>query len=95
MTQFGPKLASLSIAGSFGALVVGWLVVVAWAVSRKTPIYFMYNTGQRQSFIVAIATLFHSSKKVKKAITGSFKPDCKCQGHQHQHKNDDCVFKQN
>ena len=76
-------------ADSFGAL----LVVVAWAVSRKTPIYFMYNTGQRQSFIVAIATLFHSSKKVKKAITGSFKPDC--QGHQHQHKNDDCVFKQN
>ena len=56
---------------------------------------FMYNTGQRLSFKVAIATLFHSSKKVKKAITGSFKPDCKCQGHQHQHKNDDCVFKQN
>ena len=28
-TQFGPKLAFLSIAGSFGALLVGWLVVVA------------------------------------------------------------------
>ena len=41
MTQFGPKLAFLSIAGSFGALLVGWLVVVAWAVSRKTPIYFI------------------------------------------------------
>ena len=29
----------LSIAGSFGALLVGWLVVVARAVYRKTPIY--------------------------------------------------------
>ena len=41
-TKFGPKLAFLFIAGSFGALLVGWLVVVARAVSRKTPIYFMY-----------------------------------------------------
>ena len=39
-TQFGPKLAFLSIAGSFGALLVSWLVVVARAVSCKTPIYF-------------------------------------------------------
>ena len=30
MTKFGPKLAFLpSLAGSFGALLVGWLVVVA------------------------------------------------------------------
>ena len=29
MTQFGPKLAFLSITGSFSALLVGWLVVVA------------------------------------------------------------------
>ena len=28
-------------ADSFGALLVGCLVVLAWAVSRKTPIYFM------------------------------------------------------
>ena len=34
--HFGPGLA-----GSFGDLVVGWLVVVARAVSRKTPIYFI------------------------------------------------------
>ena len=34
--HFGPGLA-----GSFGALLVGWLVVVAQAVSRKTPIYFI------------------------------------------------------
>ena len=43
--QKRPNLARnwlfLSIAGSFGALLVGWLVVVARAVSRKTPIYFM------------------------------------------------------
>ena len=36
-SKFGPKLAFLSIAGSFGAL----LVVFARAVSRKTPIYFI------------------------------------------------------
>ena len=46
MAKFGPKFAFLVIfwpglAGSFGALLVGWLVVVARAVSRKTPIYFM------------------------------------------------------
>ena len=40
-TKFSPKLAFLSIAGSFGALLVGWLVVVARAVSRKTPIFFI------------------------------------------------------
>ena len=40
-TKFSLILAFLSIAGSFGALLVGWLVVVARAVSRKTPIYFM------------------------------------------------------
>ena len=39
--QFSPKLAFVSIAGSFGALLVGWMVVVARAVSRKTPIYFI------------------------------------------------------
>ena len=46
-TKFSPKLALLSIAGSFGALLVGWLVVVARAVSRKTPIYFMVSPSQR------------------------------------------------
>ena len=46
-TQFGPKLAFLSIAGSFGALLVGRLVVVAQAVSRKTPIYFMSISCQK------------------------------------------------
>ena len=42
-TKFSPKLAFLSIAGSFGALLVGWLVDLARAVSRKTPIYFIYS----------------------------------------------------
>ena len=32
----------LGLAGSFGGLLVGWLVVVARAVPRKTPIYFIY-----------------------------------------------------
>ena len=36
-TKFGPNLAFLTIAGSFGALLMGWLVVVAQAVSCKTP----------------------------------------------------------
>ena len=40
-TEFGPNLAFLFIAGSFGALLVGWLVVVARAKYRKTPIYFI------------------------------------------------------
>ena len=34
--QYGPGHAGL-----FSALLVGRLVVVAWAVSRKTPIYFI------------------------------------------------------
>ena len=47
-TKFSPKLAFVSIAGSFGALLVGWLVVVVRAVSRKTPIYFitMHKSGE-------------------------------------------------
>ena len=44
-TKFSPKLPFLSIAGSFGALLVGWLVVVVRAVSRKTPIYFIDFTN--------------------------------------------------
>ena len=36
------QIGILAIAGSFGALLVGWLVVVALAVSRKSPIYFIH-----------------------------------------------------
>ena len=50
-TKFSPKLAFLSIAGSFGALLVGWLVVVARAVSRKTPIYFIYKPWRKQNVV--------------------------------------------
>ena len=42
-TKLSPKLAFLSIAGSFGALLAGWLVVLARAVSRKTPTYILYS----------------------------------------------------
>ena len=41
--HFGPGLA-----GSVGALSVGWLVVVARAVSRKTPIYFIVLKEESQ-----------------------------------------------
>ena len=44
-TKFGPNLAFPFIACSFGALLVGWLVVVARAVSRKTPFYFIIITS--------------------------------------------------
>ena len=37
------------LAGSVGALSVGWLVVVARAVSRKTPIYFMILIALRRN----------------------------------------------
>ena len=44
--QIWPKIGifgqfGLGHAGFFGALLVSWLVVVARAVSLKTPIYFM------------------------------------------------------
>ena len=43
-SKFDLKFAFLpGLAGSFGALLVGWLVVVAQAVSRKTPIYFILS----------------------------------------------------
>ena len=44
-TKYSLKLAFLSIAGSFDALLVDWLVVVVRAVSRKTPIYFIDFTN--------------------------------------------------
>ena len=54
-TKFGPKLAFLpGLAGSFGALLVGWLVVGARAVSRKTPIYFINNDNDDDFDIVAM-----------------------------------------
>ena len=41
--QKRPNLAQnwLFLSIAFGALLVGWLAVVARAVSRKTPIYFI------------------------------------------------------
>ena len=53
-TKFSPKLAFLSITGSFGALLVGWLVVVARAVSRKTPIYFIIIRHENENDAVVI-----------------------------------------
>ena len=61
------------IAGSFGALLVGWLVVVARAVSRKTTIYFMIVPAAAQKLIdktqcrmgVAVLCEFHQQKGEK------------------------------
>ena len=49
--QFGPGHA-----GFFGALLVGRLVVVARAVSRKTPIYFiLFIFSLNHIFIVQVS----------------------------------------
>ena len=61
--KFGPNLAFPFIAGSLGALLVGWLVVVAWAVSRKTPIYFILFSKSPTKFCPNLAFL---------CIAGSF-----------------------
>ena len=45
------------IAGSFGALLVGWLVVVAQALSRKTPIYFINIIREKDG----VRTLCHET----------------------------------
>ena len=66
-TKFGPNLAFLSIAGSFGALLVGWLVVMARAVSRKTPIYFIIHLqffSNAHSRVHNIGALIFGNKKV-------------------------------
>ena len=49
-TKFGLNLAHPFIGGSFDALLVGWLVVVARAVSRKTPLYFILRNAERIVF---------------------------------------------
>jgi len=43
--QFGPGNAGL-----FNALLVGRLVVVSRAVSRKTPIYFIFTSKTQNLF---------------------------------------------
>ena len=42
-TQFSPKLAFLSIAGSFGALMVGWLVVVARGLYLARNLFTLFR----------------------------------------------------
>ena len=64
-TKFGPKLAFLFIAGSFGALLVGWLVVVA--VSRKTlfTLYIMMLLLSKKSLSQASLHEVYSKEKVR------------------------------
>ena len=42
MTKFSPKLAFLSIAGSFGALLVGWVVVEARGLYLARHLFTLY-----------------------------------------------------
>ena len=66
MTKFSPKLAFLSIAGSFGALLMGWLAVVARAVSRKKPIYFIFIHFVVMSFLFCETWIFSGTWNEKK-----------------------------
>ena len=62
-TKFSPKLAFLAIAGSFGALSSGWLVVEARAVTRKTPTYFI-TTGVPAVLKKNTAIIVHVGREV-------------------------------
>ena len=44
-TKFGPNLAFLTIAGSFGALLLGWLVVVARGLYLARHLFTLYDSG--------------------------------------------------
>ena len=46
--QFGPKLAFFSIAGSFGALVVGWWVVVASGLYLARHLFTLFYNHQTE-----------------------------------------------
>ena len=65
--HFGPGLA-----GSIGALLVGWLVVVARVtVSRKTPIYFicvLIWISHQKSYFLLLNAAAALSKNVQIAV---------------------------
>ena len=98
MTKFSPKLAFLSIAGSFGALLVGWLVVVTWAVSRKTPSYFinlsikMLNYTNQKSCLIPrsfsrssiLLKVSHNSSECFSASANVLAPVVLADGHGHK-----------
>ena len=45
-TKFSPKLAYLTIAGAFGALLMGWLVVVARGLYLARHLYTLFTNCQ-------------------------------------------------
>ena len=57
--QFGPGHAGL-----FGALLVGRLVVVARAVSRKTPIYFIHIFPKKWNLLWSNLTVRETGRDV-------------------------------
>ena len=47
-TKFSPKLAFLSIAGSFGALLVGWLVIVARGLYLARHLFTLFDSIEKK-----------------------------------------------
>ena len=50
MTKFSPKLAFLTIAGLFGALLMGWLVVVARGLYLARHLFTLYIKMEKDAF---------------------------------------------
>ena len=53
-TQFGQKLAFLSIAGSFVALLMGWLVVVARGLYLARQLFTLYQFKEQTKNVYTI-----------------------------------------
>ena len=75
-TKFGPKLAFLFKAGSFGALLVGWLVVMARGLYLARHLFTLYNViiqryleGDTNDKVMKILTLVWISNIVKNTLS--------------------------
>ena len=65
-TKFGPNLAFLTIAGSFGALLMGWLVVVARGLYLARHLFTFYRLFVYPSFSI---NTYHGSVVERQPIT--------------------------
>ena len=59
-TKFSPKLAFLSIVGSFGALLVGWLKVVPHGLYLSRHLFTLLLTIQTRKMSLEVALLLIS-----------------------------------
>ena len=66
-TKFSPKLAFLTIAISFGALLMGWLVVVARGLYLARHLFTLYHSGLFYTMIVL--SEYCPKKKKRRAIS--------------------------